>query len=102
MVEGGDGVGQAVGKGMLRRQAVVHRDDAAAGLVAQTPAQPIMGFQAAGHPAAAVKEQDAGQRARRLAQRRIDPEGHMPVMNRHQVIAGASDRLGAGRVGQVG
>ena len=61
-----------------------------------------MRFQTARHPAAAVAEQNAGQHPRRFAQRRIEPQADMAVIDRHQMLAHAAYRLLARRIRQIG
>ena len=102
IVQRGPSIGEAVRKGMQWRQAVIHRDHTASGLVAEAAAEAVMGIQAARHPAAAMEEQHARQLARRRAQRRIDTQGDMAVMHGQQLLAHAADFHRAGRIHQIG
>ena len=54
---------------MFGRQAIIHRHNAAATFIGQPSAKTVMGIQAAGHPASAMKKHQSGPHAFRFSKR---------------------------------
>jgi hypothetical protein len=62
----GSGVVQSRREGVFGREAVVHRNDTQASSVGNAPAQAVVAVQVANDPAAAMQEQQTGQRSLRV------------------------------------
>ena len=100
VARGGKAVLEGAGKARFRRAPIVDGDDDGAGLDGEQARLPVMGFEIAGDPAAAV-EKHHGRRC--LLRNAIDARGKRPGRAVHLDIAHALDRRrrnGSARCGQ--
>ena len=89
VAHGGEGVLERAGKARFRRAPVIDRYHHGAGLDREQPGLPVMGFEIAGDPAAAV-EKHHGRRFR--IRHTVDARGERPGRALHFRIDGARDR----------
>ncbi len=80
------------GKGMLRREAVVDRDDAAEAAVREAAREVVMAVEIADHETAAVIEHETRQHRGVRAQRGVDADGDVAGGARNIAVLDAADR----------